>query len=70
MNSHFNGLILGLGYIAAILLENEYDIKIYNADYENNPRFANLRKIFEEYENYKEILSNLNHPLSQFIFLE
>ena len=63
MNSHFNGLSLGLGYMAAVLSKNGYEVKIYNADYESRDNYANQKKIFEGYDNYKKILSNLNHPL-------
>lgn len=63
INSHFNGLSLGLGYIAAVLSKNGYEVKIYNADYESSENYADQRKIFESYDNYKKILSNLNHPL-------
>jgi radical SAM superfamily enzyme YgiQ (UPF0313 family) len=48
MNSHFNGLSLGLGYIASLLSKKNY---------------ADQKKIFEGYDNYKKILSNKNHPL-------
>ena len=63
MNSHFNGLSLGLSYIASILSKYEYDVKIYNTDYEKKNKYAKLRKIFNEYDNYKIILSNLSHPI-------
>lgn len=63
MNTHFNGLSLGMGYIAAVLSKNGYEVKIYNADYESSENYANQRKIFESYDNYKKILSDLNHPL-------
>jgi len=63
MKSHFNGLSLGLGYIAAVLSKNGHEVKIYNADYESSENYADQREIFESYDNYKKILSNLNHPL-------
>ena len=63
MDSHFNGLSLGLSYIAAVLSKNGYEVKIYNADYESSENYADQREIFEGYDNYKKILSNLNHPL-------
>ena len=63
MNSHFNGLSLGMGYIAAVLSKNGYEVKIYNADYESSENYANQREIFESYDNYKKILFNLSHPL-------
>ena len=63
MNSHFNGLSLGLSYIAAVLSKNGYDVKIYNADYKSSENYAGQREIFEGYDNYKKILSNLNYSL-------
>ena len=63
MNSHFNGLSLGLSYIAAVLLKNGYEVKIYNADYESSENYADQREIFEGYDNYKKILFDLSHPL-------
>ena len=33
MGSHYNGLSLGLAYIASVLLKSGHDVKIYNADY-------------------------------------
>jgi radical SAM superfamily enzyme YgiQ (UPF0313 family) len=63
MNSHFNGLSLGLNYIAGVLSKNGYEVKIYNADYESSENYADQREIFESYDNYKKILTNLNHPL-------
>ena len=63
MNSHFNGLSLGLGYIAAVLSKNGHKVKIYNADYKSSENYADQRKIFESYDNYKKILFSLSHPL-------
>lgn len=63
MNSHFNSIPLGIAYMAAVLNKNGHEAKVYNADYENKKDYANQREIFEEYENYKSILNNLNHPI-------
>jgi radical SAM superfamily enzyme YgiQ (UPF0313 family) len=63
MNSHFNGLTLGLSYIAAVVSKDGHEVKIYNADYKSEKKYADLRKLFEGYDNYKKILSNLKHPL-------
>ena len=63
MNSHFNGLSLGLGYIASVLKNNGHKVRIYNADYLNEDHYANQTEIFESYENYKNTLNNLNHPI-------
>jgi radical SAM superfamily enzyme YgiQ (UPF0313 family) len=63
MDSHFNGLSLGLSYIAAVLSKNGHKVKIYNADYESSENYADQRRIFEGYDNYKKILFDLGHPL-------
>jgi len=63
MNSHFNGLSLGISYLAAVLSKHGHYVKIYNADYESSDNYANLKRIFEGYDEYKRILSDLNHPL-------
>ena len=63
MNSHYNGLSLGLSYIAAVLSEAKHEVRIYNADQQNRKNYAKLKEIFDSYNNYKEILSDLNHPL-------
>jgi radical SAM superfamily enzyme YgiQ (UPF0313 family) len=65
MDSHFNGLSLGLSYIASVVSKEGYDVKIFNADFECKKKYADLRKIFEEYDNYKKILSDLNYPYWQ-----
>ena len=63
MNSHFNGLSMGLNYIAAVLKENEHKVRIYNADYEKKESYSNQRELFEGYDNYNKILNNLDDPL-------
>lgn len=63
MNSHFNGLSLGLGYIASVLKNNGHVVKIYNADYLNENHYANQIEIFKSYEGYKNTLNNLKHPI-------
>ena len=63
MNSHFNGLSLGLCYIASVLSNNGHDVKIYNADYLNETRYANQIEIIDNYDNYKQILQNPQHKI-------
>lgn len=63
MNSHFNGIPLGLCYIAAILKENEHNVRVYNADYVGDNEYSNQRNLFDSYEDYKNILNNPNHPM-------
>jgi len=63
MGSHYNGLHLGLGYIAAVLEERGYNIKVYNADYRNSPDYSNQRQLFESFSTYKGMLDDLSHPI-------
>ncbi len=65
MNSHFNGLSLGLCYIASVLKSAGFDVKIYNADYLYDTNYINQKELLENYENYKNILQNIQHPLWQ-----
>ncbi len=43
MGSHFNGLHLGIAYIAAVLKKHHHWVKIYNADYHNTAEYLNQR---------------------------
>lgn len=63
MGSHFNGLSLGLCYIASVLKKNGFEVKIYNADYLNTEKYSDQRSILEGYDSYKKILYDFNHPL-------
>ena len=61
--SHYNGLHLGIAYIAAVLKEHGHFVKIYNADYCKTTEYANQRQLFENYPSYKTILSDLANPI-------
>src|SRR3989339_53363 len=63
MGSHFNGLNLGLSYIAAVLQQQGHEVRIYNADYLDTDSYLNQREIFQHYGAYKEALNDLNHPI-------
>ena len=63
MNSHFNGVPLGLCYIATILNNNGHYVRIYNADYIGDTEYSNQRELFNNYNNYKVILNNEDHPI-------
>lgn len=65
MNSHFNGLSLGLCYIASVLNKAGFCVRIYNADYLNGTNYPSQKDLIENYENYKTILENPDHPLWQ-----
>jgi anaerobic magnesium-protoporphyrin IX monomethyl ester cyclase len=63
MGSHYNGLNLGLSYIASVLRKNGFFASIYNADYLNNNRYLNQKEIFMGYDNYKSILNDKKNLL-------
>jgi len=63
MGSHFNGMNLGLSYIASVLAHNGHNVAIYNADYLDTNEYLNQRQIFNNYDNYKVVLNDLNNPL-------
>ena len=58
LGSHYNGLHLGIAYIAAVLKEHGHFVKIYNADYGETTQYANQRQLFENYPSYKAILDD------------
>ena len=61
MGSHYNGIHLGLSYIASILNKNGHDVEIYNADFFDSSAYLNQRELFENFDTYKKILNNINH---------
>ncbi len=63
LGSHYNGLHLGIAYIAAVLKEHGHFVKIYNADYGGSAEYANQRQLFEHYPSYKAILNDTAHPI-------
>lgn len=63
MGSHHNGINLGLSYIAAVLQENNYNVRIYNADYVDSENYLSQRQIFENYNTYREIIDDLSNPI-------
>lgn len=65
MNSHFNGLSLGLCYMASVLKNAGFNVRIYNADYLNDTKYITQKDLLENYENYKAILGNPYHPIWQ-----
>ena len=63
MGSHYNGLSLGLCYIASVLKENGHEVFIYNADHLDDNVYLDQRQLLEGYDNYKKILSEIEHPI-------
>lgn len=65
MGSHFNGMQLGISYIAAFLAKHGHQVKIYDADFLDDKSYLDQRAIFESYPSYKATLDDLSHPLWQ-----
>ena len=63
MGSHYNGLHLGIGYIAALLKQDGYEVRIYNADYLNTSQYADQRQLFQNFPTYKATLADLAQPI-------
>jgi anaerobic magnesium-protoporphyrin IX monomethyl ester cyclase len=63
LGSHYNGLHLGIAYIAAVLKEQGHFVKIYNADYSGTTEYVNQKQLFDNYPSYKAILNDLGNPI-------
>jgi len=63
MGSHFNGIHLGLSYIAALLNEYGHSVSIYNADFYDSDTYLDQRKLFENFDTYKKVLNDLSHSI-------
>lgn len=63
MGSHYNGLPLGIAYIAAVLKERGHLVRLYNTDYQDSPDYASQRQLFESSSSYKAALDDLTHPI-------
>ena len=63
MGSHFNGLHLGIAYIASVLKEHGHCVRIYNADYQDSSSYADQRQLLDSFPTYKAILDDVSHPI-------
>ncbi|MFC1965898.1 B12-binding domain-containing radical SAM protein [Chloroflexota bacterium] len=63
LGSHYNGLHLGIAYIAAVLKEHGHFVKIYNADYVGTTEYLDQKQLFENYPSYKTILYDSTNPI-------
>ena len=63
MRSHYNGLDLGLSYIASFLKSNGHEAIIYNADFYDDDHYLDQLKLFANFDHFKVALNNLNHPI-------
>lgn len=63
LGSRYNASSLGIAYVASVLNHNGHDAWLYNADYQNERAFANLRSIFAGLHDYKRYFEDENHPI-------
>jgi radical SAM superfamily enzyme YgiQ (UPF0313 family) len=63
LGSHYNGLHLGIAYIAAVLQQHGHQAMVYNADYLDKAEYLNQKQLFDNYQSYKTALSNPADPL-------
>ena len=63
MGSHYNGIHLGIAYIAAVLEQHGHAVGVYNADYANTDQYLNQTQLFGNTLSYHEILNDLAHPI-------
>lgn len=61
MGSHYNGLSLGLLYIAAVLRDNGHHVGVLNADHEDRSDYLDQRGVFKGFDLYKKIHEDKNH---------
>jgi radical SAM superfamily enzyme YgiQ (UPF0313 family) len=54
---------LGLGYIAAVLKNNGFDVAIYNVDFHTSPQYLKYAKLLEKSDNYSDALNNPLHAV-------
>ncbi|HBG47435.1 MAG TPA: hypothetical protein DDW94_10685 [Deltaproteobacteria bacterium] len=65
MGSHYNGIHLGLCYIASVLNKKGYDTKIYNADFLDSVTYSNQKELFDNFDVYIKILNDPAQPVWQ-----
>ena len=63
LGSHYNANSLGIAYIASYLNNRGHDAWLYNADYLSDKNYSNLKKLFENFTNYKNYFKNSDNAL-------
>lgn len=61
MRSHYNGLSLGILYIAAVLRDHGHQVAALNADYENRSDYLDQAGIFKGHDLYMKIHEDSDH---------
>ena len=63
LGSHYNANSLGIAYIASYLNKRGHDAWLYNADYVSDKNYGNLKKLFQNFTNYKSYFKNSDNAL-------
>ena len=63
LGSRYNANSLGIAYIAAVLNANNHDAWLYNADFQNERTFGNLKSLYAGLNDYKKYFEDENHPI-------
>ena len=63
LGSHYNANSLGIAYIASYLNKRGHDAWLYNADHISDNNYGNLKKIFQNFTNYKKYFKDPDNAL-------
>ncbi len=63
LGSHYNANSLGIAYIASYLNKRGHDAWLYNADYISDKNYGNLKKLFQNFTNYKNYFKDTDNAL-------
>ena len=63
LGSHYNANSLGIAYIASYLNKRGHDAWLYNADYLSDNNYIKVKKLFQNFNNYKAYFKDTEHPL-------
>ena len=62
LGSHYSTNSTYCTYVASYLNENGHDAWLYNADYISEKKYANLKKLFNSFTDYKKYFTDYDNP--------
>lgn len=60
LGSHYNANSLGIAYVASALNTGGHDAWLYNADFQDESKYKNLKGLFGGFDSYKDYFENPN----------
>ena len=63
LGSKYNANSLGIAYIASYLNKRGHDAWLYNADYVSDYSYIKLKKIFSNFNTYKDYFKDTDNPI-------